>query len=321
MTTNKDIIMIESDSNPGQYYSVNTYVLTCTCPIFTRKLKSLDKNDPHRLCKHLVQAISKIGIPDYLSQYKDDIKWFAEKKASFTNKISVEKSKKLAISIGSIQTISINKKRKFGYLEGVVMDKKISAIVPLEGGNITYTINNFHAHYDTLTQDSFIPITYRNMEQVIIFWLVDEYNKMRKESAVLAVPKEVNYVPIEKEFPVDSVSTISIEKQKGLVEFWGLVDFDEGEYFHLKGVAGRESIEALIRKNYGVILYNINGSKVYSLDMAPSTDQSTIDLEEIGELTITISSDLSDKFPKNYWFIQKAVYKWLRDNYASINNS
>ena len=131
MNSNKDIMLIESDSNPGQYYSVNTSVLTCTCPIFTRKLKSLDKTDPHRLCKHLVQAISKIGIPDYLSQYKDDIKWFAEKKASFTNKISVEKSKKLAITIGSIQTISIIKKRKYGYLEGVVSDKKISANISI----------------------------------------------------------------------------------------------------------------------------------------------------------------------------------------------
>ena len=76
----------------------------------------------------------------------------------------------------------------------------------MEGGNITYTINNYHANYDTLTQYSFIPVTYRNMEQAIVSWLVDEYNKMRKESAVLAVQKQIDYVPIEKEFPVDSVS-------------------------------------------------------------------------------------------------------------------
>jgi len=183
-------------------------------------------------------------------------------------------------------------------------------------------INNFHAHYNILTRESFIPLNYRHIEQAIVFWLVDEYNKMRKESAALAIPKEIDYVPIEKEFPIDCVNTISIEKKRGLMEFGGLIDnFDEEEYFQLKGVAVRESIEAIIRNNNSVIYYSINGSKVYSLDMAPLTDQSTVNLSELGSLTITISSDFSDSFPKNYWFIQKAVLKWLRDNYARIKHT
>lgn len=319
MNERHEVIQIESDSNPGTFYLVNTALLTCTCPIFSRKLRGLAIDNPHRLCKHLTQAISKNGIPDFLSQYKDDIEWFAQQKASFTDKQSVRRTKKLALPTGIVQTLSVNKKRKYGYLEGIADERKISATIPLDGGTIGYTINNLHAYYNTITQESFIPVTYRNMEQAIVSWVVEEYNRVRNNSAPLAIPKDVKYTPIEKELPEDSVAAISIQKKKGLVEFFEIVDnFDEDEYFHLKGQVGRESIEAIIRKNHNVILYNINGSKVYSLDMAPMRDESIVDLAEFGKATITLSSDFSDTFPKTYWFIQKAVLKWLRDEFRRL---
>jgi hypothetical protein len=319
MNERHDIVQIESDSNPGTFYSVNTTLLTCSCPIFSRKLKSLSIDNPHRLCKHLTQAISKIGIPDFLSQYKDEINWFAQQKATFTDKASVRQTKKLALPTGIVQTLSVNKKRKYGYLEGTADEKKISATIPLEGGMVGYTINNLHANYDTITQEGFIPVTYRNMEQAIVSWIVEEYNRMRNKSAPLAIPKDIKYTPIKKELPEDSVTTISIQKKKGLVQFFEIVDnFDEDEYFHLQGQVGRESVEAIIRKNHNVILYNIDGSKVYSLDMAPMKNESIVDLAEFGKATLTVSSDFSDTFPKTYWFIQKAVLKWLRNEFDNI---
>jgi hypothetical protein len=157
------------------------------------------------------------------------------------------------------------------------------------------------------------------MEQAIVSWIVEEYNRVRNGSAPLAIPKDVKYTPIEKEFPEDSVATISIQKKKGLVQFFEVVDnFDENEYFHLQGQVGRESIEAIIRKNHNVILYSIDGSKVYSLDMAPVRDESIMDLAEFGKATLTLFSDFSDTFPKTYWFIQKAVLKWLKDEFEHI---
>ena len=322
MNEGHEIVNIESDSSPGTYYSVNTVLLTCTCPIFSRKLRGLAVDNPHRLCKHLTQAIFKNGIPDSLAQYKDEIKWFAQQKAGFTDKQSVRQTKHLALPNGIVQTLSVNKKRKYGYLEGTADERKISATIPLEGGMISYTINNLHANYNTITQEGFIPVTYRNMEQAIVSWIVEQYNRMKNDSSPLAISKEIKYTPIEKEFPEDSVTTISIQKNKGLVQFYDIVDnFDEDEYFHLRGQAGRESVEAIIRKHHKVILYNINGSKVYSLDMAPTKDESIIDLAEFGKATMTVSSDFSDTFPKTYWFIQKAVLKWLRNEFDHIEHA
>ena len=150
-------------------------------------------------------------------------------------------------------------------------------------------------------------------------WIVDEYNKARHNSAPVATPKNMEYVPIEKEFPEGSVKTISVQKKKGLVQFFEVVDdFDEDEYFHLQGQVGRESIEAIIRKNFSGVLFSINGSKVYSFDVAPIKEESHIDLSGIGTARITFSSDLSDGFPKGYWFIEKAVFKWLKDEHTRI---
>jgi hypothetical protein len=41
----------------GTSYKVNLKKLTCNCPDFTKKRKKFDKDDPRRLCKHLVRSI------------------------------------------------------------------------------------------------------------------------------------------------------------------------------------------------------------------------------------------------------------------------
>jgi hypothetical protein len=322
MDKDNNRIRIESESSPGTFYSVDTTSLTCSCPIFVKKLRVLPLDNPHRLCKHLVQAIAKAGIPSFLTKYKSDIEWFAQQKASFTDRDSVRRTKKLALPVGSVQSLATNKKRKYCYSEAIADGKKISAAIPLQGGMVSYTISNLHASYDTMTQESFIPTTYRNLEEAIVAWIVDEYNKVKHDAAPSAVKKQIDYQPIEDELPEDSVKTVSTEKKTGLIEFYEIVDnFDEAEYFHIRGQAGRESVEAIIRKNYSVILYNIDGSKVYTYDVAPTKEESNIPIVGLGKVTMTFSSDLSDTFPKTYWFLEKAVLAWLKSEYDRISRN
>jgi hypothetical protein len=91
---NSEIISIESESKAGAYYSVNMTLLTCSCPYFVRKLHGLPLENPHRLCKHLVKALSINGIPDHLKQYTEDIHWFAQHNSAFTNREQAIKNKK-----------------------------------------------------------------------------------------------------------------------------------------------------------------------------------------------------------------------------------
>lgn len=319
MNENSQTVQIESESSPGTFYSVDTKSLSCTCPFFMRELTSLPLDDPHRLCKHLTQAIAKTGIPESLAQYQTDIEWFAQQKARFSDREFIRQKTTLALPVGSVQTVTVNKKRKYCYVDATADGRKISAAIPLAGGIVGYTIGTFHASYDTVTQQSSIPVAYRNMEPAIIFWIVDEYNKARNKSAPVAQQRNIEFVPIEKEFPEGSVKTIAVQKKKGLVQFFEVVDnFDEDEYFHLQGQVGRESIEAIIRKNFSGVLFSINGSKVHSFDVAPLKEESHLDLSGLGTARITFSSDLSDGFPRGYWFIEKAVFTWLKAEYSRI---
>ena len=80
---------------------------------------------------------------------------------------------------GSILTITSSKKKKYCYVEGVGDEKKILATLPLGGGVVYYHITNFGGSYDLTTQASHIPWNYRYMEQAVINWIVDEYNKVK----------------------------------------------------------------------------------------------------------------------------------------------
>jgi hypothetical protein len=322
MDIDTNIILIESESSPDTFYSVNITSLTCSCPIFLKKLRVLPLNNPHRLCKHLVQAVTKTGIPPFLTQYKSDIEWFARQKASFTNRDSVRHNNKTALPVGTIQKVATNKKRKYCHSEAIANGKKISATIPLQGGRVSYTINNLNAFYDTITQESFIPIAYRSIEQAVVKWITEEYNKVRLESAPLAIPKIIEYKPIEVEFPEGSVKTISIQKMNGVLELSGFgYDYD-GKYFHIKGQIERESVEAVMAKSYPGIIYSINNSKAYRLYVEETKKhESSLEILRIDKLTLTFSSDLSDTFPKTYWFLEKAVLTWLKSEYDQISRN
>jgi hypothetical protein len=73
-------------------------------------------------------------------------------------------------------------------------------------------------------------------------------------------------------------------------------------------------------RKHPTILYSINGARVYTYDLSPTKEESTVKTL-LGEFTTTFSSDLSDEFPRAYWFIEKAVLGWLKDEYTRIATS
>ncbi|HYT53821.1 MAG TPA: hypothetical protein VEQ38_03840 [Verrucomicrobiae bacterium] len=307
-------ILIESDSMPGDFYSVDLQSLSCTCPYFVKKFVNAPLDDPHRLCKHLTQAFSRTGIPPFLERYALDIEWFGKHNAAYSDNKSIKTIKNRALQSDEVRTTSVSKKKKYCYATAVARDKKISAVIPLDGGPVSYAINNSHAQYNTVTQESAVPMGYRNLEEAIVSWIVDEYNKAKNDSAPAAVKPEIDFKPIQAELPEGSVKTISVQKKNGLVELGNVIDdFEDAEHFYLRGEVGREFIEAIIRKNHRVIIYKINASRVYSYDLSPTTEQTSV-----GDFTITASADLSHDFPRAYKFMQKAVLRWLRDEHDRI---
>ncbi|HZV46789.1 MAG TPA: hypothetical protein VFG06_05530 [Thermodesulfovibrionales bacterium] len=328
---NTEVIAIESDSRPGAYYSVNMRLLTCSCPHFYKKLRGLSLNDPHSLCKHLVKALSINGIPEHLKQYRKDIDWFAQHNSAFTSREQAIKSKKwdknIPLPDGSITTTKSGKKKKYYYLEGTGDEKKILASLPLAGGVVSFTINNFHGDYDLKTQARHIPWNYRYMEQALINWIVDEYNKTKNAGAPMAAKKTIIYKLNPDPIAEGSIKTFTTEKVDISSGFLELPDglmyaVDENEkYCHVIGGVENYKIDAFISSASTLLYYSINGSRIYSFDIVPSSTESAINLSEVGvksPFKSVITIDTSDKFPKNYHFMEKAVIKWLTDEYNKI---
>ncbi len=331
---NTEMIRIESDSRRGTYYSVNTKLLTCSCPHFHKNLRGLSLEDPHRLCKHLVKALTIKGIPEHLKQYKDDIDWFAQHKSAFTDREKALKNKKwdknLPLPDGSILIITSSKKKKYCYVEGVGDGKKILATLPLAGGIVYYTISNFNGSYDLTTLASHIPWNYRYMEQAVINWIIDEYNKVKNADSPMATNKTIIYKLNPDPIPEGGITTISIEKSDtstGLLTMPGgsalnVLPVETGEeYYHIIGKVNDNEIEGFISSQNTLVFYSINGSRIYSFDMSPLSNETEVKLPSVetdSPMKLVITCDLSDKFPRNYQFMEKAVIKWLTDEYWKL---
>lgn len=331
---NSEIISIESDSRSGVYYSVNTVLLTCSCPHFFKKLHGRPLEDPQRLCKHLVKALALKGIPEYLKQYSDDIHWFAQRNAAFTNMENALNKKKwdknIPLPDGSIATTKSSKKKKYHYIEGIGDDKTISAKLPLAGGVVSFTIISFYGSYDLSTQESHIPWNYRYMEQAVINWIVDEYNKIKNADAPVAAKKNIIYKlkpdPID-EGSIKTITTEQVETSSGLLELpGGLIHpiVDKEIYYHVIGGVENYIINAFISSTSTLLFYSINGSKTYSFDICPLSTTSETNLSEVGigsPLQLVVTVDSSDNFPRNFLFMEKAVKKWLTVEYGKIKNT
>ncbi len=322
-------IITESDSKPGNFYSVNIKSLTCSCPGFAMNLRVLSLEDPHRLCKHLIKALAVNGIPEYLKQYKEDIEWFAKHNAGFTSKEKVQRDKKLPLADDSIITATSKKKKKYCYADAIANEKKISATIPLAGGRVSYTINNYHATYDLNSYRSRIPWQYKYMEQAVINWIVDEYNKVKNTDAPVAAKKIIEYKPNPDPIPEGSIRTTSIEKvdtSSGLLVLTDgtVLDLEDGEeYYHVFGETDDNDFEAFISSQNTSIFYSINGSTTYSYDTSSLSNKTEVNLPDIKNnlpVKMVIMIDSSHKFPRHYRYTEKALIKWLTDEYNKIVN-
>lgn len=327
----KDTMMIESDSRRGEFYTVNIKSLACSCPHFHKKLSGLPLEDPHRLCKHLIKALTINGIPDHLKEYKEDIVWFADHNSAFTSMEKALKNKRwdkrFPLPNGSITTVTSSKKKKYCYVEGMGDEKKILATIPLIGGVVSYTISNFYGSYDLNTQASRIPWNYRYVEQAVINWIVDEYNQVKNPGAPIATKKMIEYKLNPDPIPEGNIKTISIEKHdksSGILELPnGTIHIpkDGEEYYHVIGEANNNQIEAFISSQNTSIFYSINGSRIYIFDVSPLSSETEVKLpgmETNSPMKLVITFDSSDKFPKQYDFMKRAMIKWLTDEYCKI---
>lgn len=68
-------VVIPSFSESGTAYIVNLGEITCTCPDWTKQRHNFPKNDPRRLCKHLVKA----AISDEQTPFSPIVQKYAEK--------------------------------------------------------------------------------------------------------------------------------------------------------------------------------------------------------------------------------------------------
>ena len=79
-----DIVKIQSSYDINIFYEVNPRVITCTCPDFNETHADYLKDDPRRLCKHLIRVFhEKDNLPDDLKFFKEGIEFFAGRKSGF----------------------------------------------------------------------------------------------------------------------------------------------------------------------------------------------------------------------------------------------
>ena len=79
-----DIVKIQSSYDINIFYEVNPRAITCTCPDFNETHADYPKDDPRRLCKHLIRVFhEKDNLPDDLKFFKEGIEFFAGRKSGF----------------------------------------------------------------------------------------------------------------------------------------------------------------------------------------------------------------------------------------------
>ncbi len=88
-------IIIDSDAGTGFYpeiekcHEINTKTITCSCAEFRKEREQFPRDDPRRLCKHLVRSFSDAhSLPEDLILYKEGVERSAEAHCGFpANKI------------------------------------------------------------------------------------------------------------------------------------------------------------------------------------------------------------------------------------------
>lgn len=316
-------INVHSHSESDIIYEVDLSALACTCPHFRTTLHKLPSEDPRRLCKHIIQVIlQQDDIPEAFRQYKDDIECCAKYKTSFKPKSELINkpcwNQKESLPDGFIETISSIKKKKYCHLEGRGDGRKIYAQMPMAGGIAKYTINSMSfGTYDLQNQISETASYYKYMEQAIINWLVDEYNKIKNPDASLALKTSIGFTPRPDKLPVGTIRILSVSNHKGIIEFSnGYIDPDEDDKYFISAIAGNDKIEAYISQDKRIIQYSINGSRPYYYDLNPEVSET----EGALGVKLVITCDMSSDFPKKYNYMKDAFFHWLNEVVVNIGD-
>lgn len=171
------MITFKSLSNPSIEYEINLEELTCTCQHFLQHCYRYLRSDPHRLCKHLISVLVAKGIPAQLIPYEEQIKWCAVRNTRYMTKAVAAKKIKEPIPIGGVETLSSKKKKKYLYLIGKCEDYILQISVELEDGTASFQINDKWCFYDAKKHKGGFHKYYQYMQDAIMQWIDDEYNK------------------------------------------------------------------------------------------------------------------------------------------------
>lgn len=173
-----DEIFFESLSNRGSFYKVDVSEVSCSCKYFQITLKKYPADDPRRLCKHLIQAFMEKGLPDQLEHFKDEIKKRALLGQSFIPSKSSLKDLVSPLPLGSIETITANKKIKYAYLTGMGDGRPISVSIKLEDKDFTLKVDNQWASGSLRKNKCVLPKRHRYMEAALLDWISSELRKL-----------------------------------------------------------------------------------------------------------------------------------------------
>ncbi|MBI9109987.1 hypothetical protein [Maridesulfovibrio ferrireducens] len=86
-----DAVKVESRSS-GRVYYVSPKEQSCSCPDWHKRRSNVPKDDPRRLCKHLISYyIGQDQLPESLSLFKGGLDWFYEKFRGFPPSAEIER--------------------------------------------------------------------------------------------------------------------------------------------------------------------------------------------------------------------------------------
>lgn len=173
-------ISFKSLSDPSVEYSVDLDGLTCSCEHFLNRTYRFNRDDPRRLCKHLIRTVIQYGIPEYLKQHENEIAFFAARGMAFSNRNKLRRNVKVPLEPGNIETITANKKVKYLYLSGKADEKIIEATIDLKTGETTFQINGYWGSYNPGNGKIALRQVYEYLKNAMKYWLDTEYTKVIK---------------------------------------------------------------------------------------------------------------------------------------------
>lgn len=342
-------VRIESDSEPGKFYEVDTTALTCTCAYQNRKLRMLSLDDPHRLCKHLIRVFADKGVPDAFKAHEEDIKWFAKHNASFTSRekalvrektleIRFYREGKTLFTPDMITVLSRNKKRKYCYFDAKAIEKQITATMTLNGGDTSLRISNLWAFYSFSRNTCSFPDPIRFMAPGMVLWLDIEYSALtgdkreRSDTNIKAIYDQM--LKPKPEVPVGAIITTSRERKPGeetMIEWgeWTEEGFDcnfiraHVDIKEKDGIYEPNEIEAIIPVSGNFLLFRINLSssvKLFIQEIGSKIILSTsyereehVSSEHGWGIRIRTSETTDHEFPKRFSYIKRTIYAWLEE--------